>query len=84
MISILLVFAVCGPGQKKSAAEEKATEDSIAKAAQYPMAFETFLKPLLNPSKGFFFCPVRANIKVDIVFLLGFKSREGRNIKLNP
>jgi len=52
MISILLVFAVCGPGQKKSAAEEKATEDSIAKAAQYPMAFETFFKTFIESIKG--------------------------------
>jgi len=52
MISILVVFAACGPGQKKSASEEKATQDSLAKAAQDPMGFETFFKTFIESIKG--------------------------------
>lgn len=52
VISILVVIAACGTGPKKSASDEKATQDSLAKAAQGPMAFEIFFKTFIESIKG--------------------------------
>jgi len=52
LISTLVVFAACGQARNNSAAEEKATQDSLAKAAQEPMAFETFFKTFIESIKG--------------------------------
>ncbi|HNW69339.1 MAG TPA: hypothetical protein PKI01_02975 [Bacteroidales bacterium] len=52
VISILVVFAACGPGQKNSAAEEKAKQDSLANASREPQNFETFFKTFVVSLKG--------------------------------
>lgn len=55
IISMLMVFVACGPGQKQLTPEEKATQDSIAKVTQDSLDFinnlQTFIKSV-NENKN--------------------------------
>jgi len=51
LISMLMVFVACGPGQKQLTPEEKATQDSIAKVTQDSIAFVNFLQTFIKSVK---------------------------------
>lgn len=65
---------ICGmrPGPEEIRCRRKATEDSIAKAAQYPMAFETFFKTFIESIKGLLLLSSQGQYKGRYRFSPGF------------